>query len=138
MKNIFFAFLVGGILIMSATDAKATLICVATKTQYNGSLGGVAGADTICEGEYGTNFQFARDYYLAVSSFNNTTISTSIEPWIDGPSNCSDWTSDLSGMFDVGQTVEATLGSTGIVTFSPAGNRCNVTNPLLCCNTNLP
>lgn len=100
-----------------------------TRDVYNGNLGGVDGANAICQTQCGLGYKFIREAELANFQLSSITANTY---WIDRAqnttNNCNNWTTASSG------TNGAIMGYIGYN--STYGIMNALTTTVAACNTN--
>jgi hypothetical protein len=141
------------------------LVCMVTNQTYSGNLGGLGGADAICDGEF-KGFKFARSLSVlanlpggAPSSGNRIYVHNTVNGWVgrDPDETNPPGGSDSNGAVGVSPYPGASLvagawvhgpnhctnwssaafGDFGRISGAPYSSRCNAARPLLCCNLNM-
>jgi len=121
--------------IIQATSGSNVPVMMWTAAQYNGNLGGQAGADAKCQAEFGAGWKFAEMGKLV--SGVPVTGSVQANGWITNTSftqNCSNWTNGTSGQGGPYMTIYGG-GSAGAVYWTtPSTASCNIAQRLVCVN----
>ena len=141
------------------------LVCMVTNQAYPGDLGGLAGADAICDGEF-KGFKFARSLSIlanlpggAPASGNRIYVHNTSYGWVGrdpdetNPAGCCDekdavavspypGASLVSGAWVHGPNNCTNWSSVsgfqnGKTSSAPYTATCNLPRPLLCCNLNM-
>ena len=141
------------------------LVCMVTNQTYNGNLGGLAGADAICDGEF-KGFKFARSLSIlanlpggAPTAGNRIYVHNSSHGWVGRDPDETNPVGGSDSNTAVGVTPypgaslvagawvhgpnhcinwsSAAFGVFGRISGTPYNSRCNAVRPLLCCNLNM-